>query len=56
MPPHVLYELTPLGLSLTKPVIALGTWAQEHIADIDSARADFDAQNQDKGSATPWQR
>ena len=39
MPPHVLYELTPLGLSLTKPVIALGTWAQEHIADIDSARA-----------------
>lgn len=56
MPPHVQYELTPLGRSLTEPVIALGTWAQEHIADIDTARAEFDAQIQDKGSATPWQR
>jgi DNA-binding HxlR family transcriptional regulator len=43
MPPHVEYELTSLGLSLTKPVIALGTWTIEHIADIDAARAAFDA-------------
>jgi DNA-binding HxlR family transcriptional regulator len=56
MPPHVQYELTPLGLSLTKPVIALGTWAQEHIADIDAARAEYDAQGEDKASATPWQQ
>ncbi|WP_397431680.1 winged helix-turn-helix transcriptional regulator [Pseudomonas chlororaphis] len=56
MPPHVEYELTPLGRSLTKPVIALGTWAREHIVDIDTARAAFDTQDQDKGRAPPWQR
>jgi DNA-binding HxlR family transcriptional regulator len=44
MPPHVEYDLTPLGRSLTKPVIALGTWANNHIADIDAARAAFDGQ------------
>ena len=46
MPPHVEYELTPLGLSLTGPVIALGNWASAHIADIDAARAAFDAHSQ----------
>lgn len=56
MPPHVEYELTPLGRSLTEPVIALGTWAMEHIADIDVARAAFDAQEENKGGPTPWQR
>lgn len=54
MPPHVQYELTPLGRSLTEPVVALGTWANDHIADIDVARSEFDAQ--DPASATPWQR
>jgi DNA-binding HxlR family transcriptional regulator len=44
MPPHVQYELTPLGRSLTEPVIAIGTWARKHIADIEAARAAFDAQ------------
>ena len=43
VPPHVEYELTPLGHSLTEPVIALGQWAQQHIGDIDAARAAFDA-------------
>ncbi|ETR95062.1 hxlR-like helix-turn-helix family protein [Acinetobacter lactucae] len=43
VPPHVEYELTPLGHSLTEPVIALGQWAQQHIVDIDAARAAFDA-------------
>jgi len=56
MPPHVEYEVTPLGRSLTEPVIALGTWASAHIADIDAARAAFDAQEENKGSKTPWQR
>ena len=42
MPPHVEYTLTPLGISLTKPVIALGNWASDHIGDIDTARALFD--------------
>ena len=45
MPPHVECELTSLGRSLTKPVIALGIWANEHIAEIDAAREAFDAQN-----------
>lgn len=45
MPPHVQYELTPLGISLTTPVVALGSWAFEHMADIDAARAAFDAEN-----------
>lgn len=42
MPPRVEYELTPLGQSLTEPVIALGTWARDHIKQIDAARAAFD--------------
>lgn len=44
MPPHVEYTLTPLGISLTKPVISLGNWASDHIGDIDAARALFDQQ------------
>ena len=56
MPPHVEYELTPLGASLTEPVIALGTWASEHIADIDAARTAFDAREDNQGGPTPWQR
>ncbi|MGY1490534.1 winged helix-turn-helix transcriptional regulator [Methylobacillus pratensis] len=54
MPPHVEYELTPLGRSLIEPVTALGTWARHHIADIDAARKDFD-EREDSGT-TPWQR
>ncbi len=43
VPPRVEYELTPLGRSLTEPVLALGTWARVHVAEIDAARATFDA-------------
>ncbi len=56
MPPHVEYELTPLGRSLTEPVIALGTWASKHISDIDAARAAFDAQEGNQGGPALWQR
>ncbi|WMJ70833.1 helix-turn-helix domain-containing protein [Stenotrophomonas sp. 24(2023)] len=42
MPPHVEYSLTPLGQSLTEPVMALGGWALAHVADIDAAREAFD--------------
>ncbi len=42
VPPRVDYELTPLGRSLCEPVIALGSWAKDHIAEIDAARAAFD--------------
>lgn len=56
MPPHVEYELTPLGHSLTTPVIALGNWASSHISEIDAARVAYDAQEGVKNSKTPWQR
>jgi DNA-binding HxlR family transcriptional regulator len=42
VPPRVEYALTPLGRSLREPVFALGTWARNHIAEIDAARAAFD--------------
>ena len=54
MPPHVEYELTPLGHSLTEPVIALGNWASDHIPDIDAARKAFDEQDKNQGSAVPF--
>lgn len=41
-PPQVHYELTELGTSLSAPVIALGQWANSHMAQIDAARASFD--------------
>lgn len=56
MPPHVEYSLTPLGVSLTKPVIALGSWASDHIADIDAARAAFDQQEADQKATTGSRR
>jgi DNA-binding HxlR family transcriptional regulator len=42
IPPRVEYELTRLGRSLCEPVIALGTWAQTHLAEIEAARSAFD--------------
>src|SRR5262245_18558356 len=42
IPPRLDYELTPLGRSLSQPVQALGTWAIEHIVEIQDARVRFD--------------
>jgi DNA-binding HxlR family transcriptional regulator len=42
IPPRVEYELTPLGRSLREPVTALGSWALEHIDEIEAARLSFD--------------
>jgi DNA-binding HxlR family transcriptional regulator len=41
-PPQVEYALTDLGRSLSQPVLALGTWVQEHLAQIDAARNRYD--------------
>jgi DNA-binding HxlR family transcriptional regulator len=49
VPPRVEYELTPLGQSLCEPVSALGTWAFNHIAEIDAARAAFDRRAEVEG-------
>jgi DNA-binding HxlR family transcriptional regulator len=46
IPPRVDYELTDLGRGLWQPVIALGTWAREHQAEIEDARARFDRRNE----------
>ena len=50
IPPRVDYALTELGHSLRKPVHALAIWAMDHVEDIHSAQARFDADN-DKAEA-----
>ncbi len=42
IPPRVEYQLTSLGRTLLEPVNALAAWAQEHRADMESARDRFD--------------
>lgn len=42
IPPRVDYELTDLGRSLWNPVEALGSWAREHLTEIDAAKRRFD--------------
>ncbi|HEY8482753.1 MAG TPA: helix-turn-helix domain-containing protein [Spirillospora sp.] len=43
MPPRVEYSLTPLGKTLLDAVGALVAWAESHLAEIDAARARYDA-------------
>ncbi|MFJ9844785.1 winged helix-turn-helix transcriptional regulator [Kitasatospora sp. NPDC101155] len=38
-PPRVEYALTPLGRSLLVPLRAVRRWAEEHVPDIEAARA-----------------
>jgi DNA-binding HxlR family transcriptional regulator len=42
IPPRVDYQLTDLGRSLCKPVVALGTWARRHGEEIERAQSRFD--------------
>jgi DNA-binding HxlR family transcriptional regulator len=42
IPPRVDYELTPVGQSLTEPLLALAGWARGQQASIEAARAAFD--------------
>lgn len=43
IPPKVEYTLTSLGQSFREPVAALGNWALENLATIDTARDAYDA-------------
>lgn len=43
VPPRVEYQLTPLGTSFGAPIRDLGRWALDNLAQIDTARAAFDA-------------
>jgi DNA-binding HxlR family transcriptional regulator len=36
------YELTPLGESLAGVLGQLKTWAEQHMPEVDRARADYD--------------
>lgn len=42
-PPHVEYALTDLGRSLLVPLRAVREWAEQHVPDIERARAQADA-------------
>ncbi|WP_182376926.1 helix-turn-helix domain-containing protein [Nocardioides sp. WS12] len=39
------YELTPLGHSLLVTISHLKDWAEEHMGEVDSARASYDARD-----------
>jgi DNA-binding HxlR family transcriptional regulator len=43
VPPKVDYALTPLGDTLFDLLMAIGTWAEEHMASVEEARATHDA-------------
>jgi len=42
MPPHVSYELTPVGRTLREATAPLLEWTITHLAHIDAARAEYD--------------
>lgn len=48
IPPRVEYQLTPLGGTLRGVVGALVTWTEAHLAEIEAARARFDAGELDR--------
>jgi DNA-binding HxlR family transcriptional regulator len=45
VPLRVDYELTPLGQTLLATIGQLVAWADEHIDDIEAARAEYDARS-----------
>jgi DNA-binding HxlR family transcriptional regulator len=55
MPPRVDYALTPMGRTLLDTVGTLVVWAEDHLADIDSARTayDRDAQLRESSLSAP---
>ena len=46
MPPHVAYELTPMGKSLLPAIAPLIEWTSQHLAGIDQAREEYDTRTQ----------
>jgi DNA-binding HxlR family transcriptional regulator len=45
VPVRVDYALTKMGKSAAKPVSAMGKWAFQHLAQIETARQEFDKLN-----------
>jgi DNA-binding HxlR family transcriptional regulator len=48
VPVRVDYALTPLGQSLMPAVNAIKMWAEEHIGEIESSRAAYDAKGEQR--------
>ena len=38
IPPHVEYGLTPLGQTLSDPLVAICQWAMDHLPELQAAR------------------
>src|SRR5215469_9887275 len=45
VPPRVDYDLTPLGRTLLATIGQLVAWADEHVTEVEAARADYDARS-----------
>ncbi|MEU6530099.1 helix-turn-helix domain-containing protein [Streptomyces sp. NPDC046928] len=43
MPPHVSYELTPMGATLREATAPLLEWSTRYLDDIEAARATYDS-------------
>jgi len=43
MPPHVAYDLTPLGMSLLRAAEPIIAWSNGHLTHVAAARAKYDA-------------
>ncbi|HZE34671.1 MAG TPA: helix-turn-helix domain-containing protein [Actinoallomurus sp.] len=52
VPPRVDYALTPMGRTLLATVGTLINWAEDHVEDIENARAAYDVRDTE---ATPFQ-
>src|SRR5437762_1946909 len=48
VPPRVEYSLTPLGTTLRQLVRGLVAWSSAHLAEVDAARAAYDARRSGK--------
>ena len=42
VPPHVEYDLTVLGRTLSEPITAVSRWAEEHIGEVTDAQQIYD--------------
>ena len=42
VPPHVEYDLTALGRTLSEPITAVSRWAQEHISEVTVSQQIYD--------------
>jgi DNA-binding HxlR family transcriptional regulator len=50
VPPKVEYRLTTLGLSLSAAFCGVWIWAEEHLAEVETARAVFDSKRMSSNS------